>query len=357
MSTFYNFIKPFAFRLQPETAHWLTIKLLNLGLGPKKQTFTSELLKLSLWDRVFPNPLGLAAGFDKDAEAISALFGLGFGFIEAGTVTPKPQQGNPKPRIFRDIQTHSIINSMGFPNKGVINFKKNISDYLDKSPRRQGLLGINIGMNKSQNIPLNDYKLLVHELGPYADYLTINISSPNTPGLRDLQKPKYLAALLTGLLVERDKACGVSPPPLLIKLSPDIEKNQQEEIAKVLLDTNIDGIILNNTSLARPPILNNTFSSRTGGLSGSLIKEKSTDNVRAFFKLTKGQIPIIGLGGISSAEDAYERIKAGASLLQLYSALVFHGPSVVMDILTGLENLLNKDGYASINEAVGVEAH
>jgi dihydroorotate dehydrogenase len=356
MSIIYNLTKPFIFCLQPETAHWATLKYLNFGLGPKKDTYTSDILKISMWDRVFPNPLGLAAGFDKNAEALTALLGLGFGFIEAGTVTPIAQKGNPKPRIFRDTRTHSIINSMGFPNEGVIKFKKNISRHLEKAPRKQGIIGLNIGMNKTQKRPLDDYKVLVHELGPYADYLTINISSPNTPGLRDLQNPRYLSELIQVLISEREKACKISPPPILIKLSPDLENAQKKDIADVLLGSGIDGIILNNTTLDRPELLENAFAAHTGGLSGKHIKEKSTDNVRTFFRLTQGKIPIIGLGGISSAEDAYERVKAGASLLQLYSALVFHGPSVVMDILIGLENLLNKDGYTSISEAIGVEA-
>jgi dihydroorotate dehydrogenase len=356
MADFYSILKPLLFRLSPEKAHRLAIRFLRSGLAPKPSVPENPALRMSLWNRSFPNPVGLAAGFDKDAEAISALLSLGFGFVEAGTVTPKPQPGNPGPRIFRDIQTHSIINSMGFPSQGLEVFKKNYEAFLDLKPPSNGLVGLNIGMNKNQTDPVKDYKFLVAHLSPLADYIAINISSPNTPGLRDLQEKNTLMELVKILQHEREKACGDHSTPILLKLAPDLDDRQQEELAGAVIDAGVDGLILTNTTTKRPGSLDKGFASSKGGLSGPYLKGLSTGIIKNFYCLTEGKIPIIGVGGISNAADAYEKIKAGASLVQFYTVLAFSGPNVVCQIITGLENLLSKDGYTHISQAVGVDS-
>ncbi len=352
----YKTLSPLLFLIQPETAHKLTLKALRYAptwVLPSGRNPPS--LRLALWDRVFPNPVGLAAGFDKNAESISGLFHLGFGFIEAGTVTLKPQSGNPTPRIFRCPEHRAVINRMGFPNLGVANFKQNLEKFLRRKPRPNGVLGINIGMNKDQTNPAKDYTSLIRTLAPMADYLTINISSPNTPGLRNLQEKEPLTELLTAVMQERKNSCGTNPPPILVKLAPDLTNDQLSDIASVLLDLKIDGVILSNTTLARPDFLPPSFAGEKGGLSGTPLTDKSTEIIRKFYALTKGAIPIIGVGGISNGADAYAKIRAGASLVQIYSGLVFEGPNLVQKIKDDLESLLEKDGYANLEQAIGAD--
>jgi dihydroorotate dehydrogenase len=301
--------------------------------------------------------VGLAAGFDKNADVVGPMLKLGFGFVEAGTVTPKPQDGNPRPRVFRDADHEAVINRMGFPNLGADNFRHNIEKFLESKPRPSGVVGINIGMNKGQTDPAKDYCQLVRQLGPYADYLTVNISSPNTPGLRNLQDRENLLPLLEKIIEERARSCGAhNAPPLLVKLAPDLNETQQKDIAQTVLEAKIDGLILTNTTLDRPDYLPAGFYEQAGGLSGRPLTEKSTETIRAFYRLTEGKIPIIGVGGISSAQDAYEKIKAGATLVQLYSALVFQGPDLVGDILSGLLRRMDQDGLDHISKAVGTAA-
>ncbi len=352
----YALIKPLLFKMDAEAAHGLTLKIMKSGLMPAcSSTVKNPILENTLWGLKFPNPVGLAAGFDKNAEVIAPSFKLGFGFVEVGTVTPKPQHGNPKPRIFREPGHEAVINRMGFPNGGMNAFKENFEAFLSQKSRPAGVVGINIGMNKSQTTPSKDYAILIKMLGPLADYLTINISSPNTPGLRDLQKREPLLELLGTIKEERHKACGDHPPPLLLKLAPDLDEPQQEELAKAVLEAEIDGLILTNTTLDRPETLPSDFRSEAGGLSGLPLNEKSTALIRNFYRLTEGTIPIIGVGGISSAEAAYEKIRAGASLVQLYSGLVFKGPTVAHSINKGLLEFLQRDGFTHISEAVGAE--
>ncbi|MDB5492561.1 MAG: Dihydroorotate dehydrogenase [Micavibrio sp.] len=353
---FYPALRPLLFRMEAEAAHRLTIRALKV-LPRSSETHDDPALRITLWDRNFPNPVGLAAGFDKNAEVIAAMFGFGFGFVEAGTVTPKPQKGNPRPRIFRDLEQEAVINRMGFPNVGLNTFKTNLEKFLGTRPRPNGLVGINIGMNKSQTDALKDYALLVRTLGPFADYMTINISSPNTPGLRNLQDPGAFRDLMSGLLLEREKSCGKTmPPPLLVKLAPDLTEDQQESLAHAALDSKIDGLILTNTTLERPAYLQESFRSQKGGLSGRPLTDKSTAIIRNFYRLTGGKLPIIGAGGISSAEDAYTKIRAGASMVQLYSALVYNGPGLVRQITGGLAALVKADGFSHIGEAIGKDA-
>ena len=353
MPGFYYMLRPLLFQLDPEKAHELTLKAMKAGLSPSYPATTNPALEQILWGLKFPNPIGLAAGFDKNAEVIGPAFGLGFGFVEIGTVTPKPQHGNPKPRIFRKPENEAIINRMGFPNSGMNTFKTNLEKFLSRRERPPGAVGINIGMNNNQKDPVKDYSVLIKMLAPMADYLTVNISSPNTPGLRDLQKREPLLDLLGIIKEERRKACGDHPPPILVKLAPDLNRAQQEELSQALLEAEIDGLVLTNTTLERPASLPENFAAEQGGLSGKPLTQKSTDIIGNFYKLTKGQIPIIGVGGVSNARDAYDKIRAGASLVQLYTGLVFQGPSVAHSINQGLAGFLRADGFDHVSDAIG----
>ena len=354
MKNLYSFARPFVFALDPETAHTATLRLMKSGMLPACPAVSDPALEVSLWGLKFPNPVGLSAGFDKNAEVIGPAFGMGFGFVEVGTVTPKPQEGNPRPRVFRDPGNEAVINRMGFPNGGLNAFKDNFGKFLSSKPKPRGVVGINIGMNKEQTDPAKDYGLLIKMLGPMADYMAVNISSPNTPGLRDLQKRDVLLDLLGALQEERRKACGDHPPPLLLKLAPDLDEAQQAELALTVMEAKIDGLILSNTTLDRPSFLPKNFAQEKGGLSGQPLTKRSTDIIRSFYRLTGGGIPIIGVGGISCGRDAYEKIKAGASLVQLYTALVFKGPSVANSINEELLKLLKADGLTHISQAVGL---
>ncbi len=349
--------KPFLHKMDAETAHGMTIKALRTGLMPCAPRVDDPRLKVTLWNRAFPNPLGLAAGFDKNADVVGPMLRLGFGFVEAGTVTPKPQEGNPRPRIFRDPSHNAVINRMGFPNGGLDVFRHNIERFFETKPRPPGIVGINIGMNKGVEDPAKDYCALVRALGHYADYLTVNISSPNTPGLRNLQERENLLPLLARIMEERAKSCGTdAPPPLLVKLAPDLDDDKLKGIADALIEARVDGVILGNTTLDRPEYLPPAFYEQQGGLSGEPLTQKSTGIIRKFYKYTGGALPIIGTGGISSAQDAYDKICAGASLVQLYTALVFKGPDLVNDILDGLTTLMEKDGLSNISNATGKDA-
>lgn len=356
MVDLYALARPLLFQLEPERAHSLTVRAMRLGLLPKCPPVSDPALEQTLWNLKFPNPIGLSAGFDKNAEVIGPAFGLGFGFVEAGTVTPRPQPGNPAPRVFRDPGSEAVINRMGFPGEGASAFKANLERFLAGKGRPPGVIGTNIGMNKNQKEPAKDYALLIRMLGPMADYLTINISSPNTPGLRDLQSREPLLELLGVLKEERRKACGAHPPPLLLKLAPDLDEAKQEELATAVLEAGIDGLILTNTTLERPAHLPEAFRNEKGGLSGQPLTDKSTQVVHNFYALTKGKIPIIGVGGVSSGRQAYDKIRAGASLVQLYTALVFRGPHIANAINRELLALLKQDGYTHISQAIG-KAH
>ena len=353
MKDLYTLARPFVFALDPETAHTATLKLMKTGMLPACPPVVDPALEVTLWGHKFPNPVGLSAGFDKNAEVIAPAFDMGFGFVEVGTVTPKPQSGNPRPRVFRDAENEAIINRMGFPNGGMTAFKENFEKFLSGKTRPPGVVGINIGMNKSQTDPAKDYCMLIRMLGPLADYLTVNISSPNTPGLRDLQRRDVLLELIGALKEERKSACGDHPPPLLVKLAPDLDPAQQHELAAAVLEAGVDGLILTNTTLDRPNFLPRKFSDQKGGLSGQPLTKRATDVIRNFYTLTNGKIPIIGVGGISSGRDAYEKVKAGASLVQLYTALVFRGPAVANSINQELLSLLKADGFTHISQAVG----
>lgn len=339
--------------MDAESAHDLTLTALQSGLMTRKAPKPTPALSLSLFGRVFPNPIGLAAGFDKNAAVADAMLGYGFGFIEVGTVTPKPQDGNPKPRVFRDKKSRSVINRMGFPNHGADAFEHNYQSFREHGKNRDGIVGINVGKNKDQDDALADYVALVHRFGKQADYLTVNISSPNTPGLRDLQDPNELLPFLRQLVIVRNARCKT---PLLVKLAPDLTPDQCKGIADCVMESGIDGLILTNTTLARPETLPDDFRTQTGGLSGPCLQDSSLEIIRTFYQETKGQIPIIGAGGVDSAESAYAKIKAGASLIQLYTGLVYQGPSLPKTINKNLLKLLKADGYDSITQAIGADS-
>ncbi len=347
----YNFFKPLLFKIPAEKAHDLTIKALKSGVFPRSKIVENKRLNTHVLGLTFPNPVGLAAGFDKNAEAVAGLFALGFGFVEVGTVTPKPQEGNPQPRVFRNVKTASVINRMGFPNEGLEVFKNNIQLYRHKANKTGYPVGLNIGMNKDQTAPEADYTLLIKELGLYADYLTINVSSPNTPGLRDLQAPEFLKPFLSALI--KEKQALSNNPPLLVKLAPDLDDQQITEIAKVLVEVGIDGVILTNTTLDRPDILPQSFAGEKGGLSGALVKDKSTAVISKFYKAMNGSVPIIGVGGVSSALDVVEKMRAGASLVQLYTGLVYGGPNLPSKICQDIVEFLKHNRYEHISELVG----
>lgn len=355
MPTLFELTKPIFHALDPEVAHGLSIKAMKMGLAPKYPSIDDPRLKMELWGRNFPNPVGLAAGFDKNAAVIGPMLNVGFGFVEAGGVTVKPQAGLPKPRIFRDIQNEAVINRMDFPNVGMNAFKANISKFLDSKPRPNGIVGIQIAMSSGQTQPEKDFKPLIRNLAPFADYILFNVSCPNTPGLRNLETPDIFEELATILVEEKNKVSRAAPIPLLAKFSPDLDEEGRKGLAEAVLRVGIDGITLGNTTTSRPDYLPADFASRKGGLSGKPLRQRSTENIRSFYQHANGKIPIIGVGGISSGQDAYDKICAGASLVQLYSALVFHGPELVTQICRDLLVFCERDGHAHIKDAIGTK--
>ena len=295
---------------------------------------------------VFPNPLGMAAGFDKDGEVPDALLALGFGFAEVGSITPRPQAGNPKPRLFRLVEDRAVINRMGFNNGGAAAAAARLA----ARAARGGTVGINIGANKDSADRVADYAQMTQVMAPLASYLAVNISSPNTPGLRALQDE----AALTGLLDAVLEARGASGPPVFLKVAPDLEPADVEAIARIALDRRLGALIVSNTTISRPP-LRSPLAGEAGGLSGAPLRDLALARLRDFRKATGGALPLVGVGGIATAEDAWQRIRAGASLVQLYTAMVYEGPGIARRIVRGLEALMRRDGFSSIAEAVGSE--
>jgi dihydroorotate dehydrogenase len=334
--------------LPPEAAHRASIWAMRLMPKANPAPDPAD-LSIKLWDRIFPNPVGLAAGYDKNAEVPDAMLGLGFGFVEAGTVTPRAQPGNPKPRLFRLDEDGAVINRLGFNSQGIARVKKRLA------ARRQGggIVGINLGRNRDTADAVEDYLLGVTALAPYADYLVVNISSPNTPGLREMQRKTVLPEIIARLQLARAKATPRRPPPLLLKIAPDLAPQQRNEIAEVALFSGLDGLIVANTTIERPASLRGKSVDEAGGLSGKPLFEASTSLLAEMFRMTGGRVPLIGVGGISSGEEAYAKIRSGASLVQLYTALVYEGPGLVARIKAELARLLLADGFAGIADAVG----
>lgn len=357
----YKIFRPLIFRLNPETAHNLAINFLkffpNLA-SLFSLNYENKNLQTKLWDIDFPSPIGMAAGFDKNAEVIKTLFRFGFGFVEVGTVTPKPQDGNERPRIFRLTKDKAIINRLGFNNLGAEIFARNINRILPEITDLSLILGINIGKNKDSEDAASDYLLLLQKFYKTASYITINISSPNTKNLRDLQKEEKLDVFLSKIMKRKNelKELHKKNTPILLKIAPDLVLSEQEKIAEIVLKNKIDGLIISNTTIDRDINLKSKSSLEPGGLSGAPLFRKSNLVVKNFYKFTKGQIPIIGVGGIFSAADAYQKIRWGASLVQIYSAFIYQGFGLVEKIKMELSEMVKKDGFTNISQAVGIDA-
>ena len=351
-SMHYSNFKNIIFKLDPELAHNLVESTLGTLakyspalLNKISQSYQVEDAKLSqtLFDVTFPNPVGLAAGFDKNATMLDGLTAAGFGSIEFGTVTPLPQEGNPKPRLFRFPEHNSIQNAMGFNNQGLEAVKKRVSSYYPyKVP-----LGANLGKNKTttQLNTLDDYKKLIHAFSPISDYITINLSSPNTPGLRDLQNEAFISSLF-------DMAVTITDKPILLKIAPDLETQDAIDMCKIALEHGAKGIIATNTTIDYSLLSN---AKDFGGISGAVLKEKSFTLFQALAKEFYGKTTLISVGGIDSGEEAYRRLKAGATIVQVFSAIIFEGPTLVKNINTTILDLMEKDGYSHISEVIGAD--
>ena len=348
----YGAIRPFLHLVSPERAHGLAIRALQLGLAGTGNEKDDPLLATRVWGLEFPNPVGLAAGFDKDAEVMDAMLGQGFGFVEAGSVTPKPQPGNPKPRLFRLDEDRAVINRFGFNSKGLDYFAARLA-----VRQRLGIVGANVGKNRDAADAAADYVTSIRGVCAHADYLVCNVSSPNTPGLRSLQARNEIEALIQRVLEARQQTAPDNSrlPPLLIKVGPDLDEAQVADIAEVALATRIDGLIVGNTTVTRPAHLQSRYAHETGGLSGAPLLPLATQCLSMMYRATLGKLPIIGCGGIAGGADAYARIRAGASLVQLYSALVYEGPALVSRIKRELTACLHEGGFTSVADAVGAD--
>jgi dihydroorotate dehydrogenase len=341
----YQLLRPALFGLDAETAHGLALAALKLSpLGrPAK---SGGPLGTTVAGIKFPNPIGMAAGFDKDGDAPDALLGLGFGHVEVGSITPLPQAGNPKPRLFRLAEDEAVINRMGFNNQGAAEAVSRLA----LRHGRPGVIGINIGANKDSADRVADYATMARLMAPLATYLTVNVSSPNTPGLRALQDEGALSALLDAVVEAR----GLNGPPVFLKVAPDLEPADVEAISRIAIDKALGALIVSNTTISRP-VLTSQHAGEAGGLSGAPLRDLAQQRLRDFRKATGGAIPLIGVGGIASAEHAWTRIRAGASLVQLYSAMVYEGPGIARKLARGIEALMRRDGFATVAEAVGSE--
>lgn len=348
----FDLVRPFLHAVDAEQAHRLTIGALKAGVHPRQGGPDPTSLAVQLFGLSFPNPLGMAAGFDKNAEVPDALIALGFGFTEAGTVTPRPQDGNPKPRIFRLPRDRGVINRLGFNNDGHVA----VLGRLEARAGRGGIVGVNIGANKDSDDMAADYVLGLAAFYGLASYFTVNISSPNTPGLRGLQARAPLDDLIGRLIEARAKLTddGDAPTPLLVKIAPDLTDEQLADIAAVCVERQVDGVIVSNTTLSRDG-LEDENAGEQGGLSGVPLFELSTRVLADFARVTERRVPLVGVGGVTSAETAYAKITAGASLVQLYTGLVYDGPELVARIKRGLAEALERDGFRSVAEAVGAK--
>ena len=347
----FSIFKPYIFSLDPEVAHDLAIQSLKFNVLPKSifNVKDEDILETNLLNEKLPNPIGLAAGFDKSAEVYNSLFKLGYGFVEVGTVTPKRQLGNPKPRVFRLEKDQALINRLGFNNHGSEVISKRIANDLPS-----GFLGINIGPNKDTVNKEEDYYLCLSRLSSYAGYLTVNISSPNTEGLRDFHDQKELEKLLTG--INKIKKKNNISKPLMIKLSPDINDQEISRIVELILKFKIEGIVVSNTTDSNRENLSDFKKSEKGGLSGQPLKNLSTSLIKKFFRETRGRLQIIGVGGVDTGQAAFEKISAGANAVQLYTGMVYKGPGVVKQMKKELISILKKERLKNVDEAVGINA-
>jgi dihydroorotate dehydrogenase len=331
--------------LGPEAAHGLALAGLRAGFGPKLGPVTSDRLKLTLAGLALPNPLGLAAGFDKNARAVGPLLAAGFGFVEVGAATPSPQPGNPRPRLFRLAEDRAAINRFGFNNDGMAAIARRLAA---RPPG--GIVGLNLGANKASPDRAADFAEVLAHAGPFVDFATVNVSSPNTERLRDLQGKAALTGLLGGVMAAN--AALARPVPVFLKIAPDLDDAELADLVEVALDAGVAAIVATNTTLAREG-LRSRHASEAGGLSGRPLFARSTRVLARLHALTGGGLPLVGVGGVASADDAYAKIRAGASAVQLYTALVYDGLGLVPRILNGLDALLARDGFATVSEAVG----
>lgn len=340
-------VRPALKFIEPERAHRLTIVALKLGAAPRRRAPDPASLGVDLWGLHFPNPVGIAAGFDKNGEVPDAMLALGMGFAEVGTVTPRPQTGNPRPRVFRLEDTRAVINRLGFNNEGHDALKRR----LEARRGKPGIVGVNIGANKDAADRVADYEAGIRAFEGLASYFTVNISSPNTPGLRALQSKAELEGLISRVLKARK-----GKTPVLLKIAPDLTGPELADIAAVALEKHLDGLIVSNTTIRREGLVSGSLAHEQGGLSGKPLFALSTGVLRDVYRLTQGRIPIVGVGGIASGADAYAKIRAGASLVQLYSALTYEGPALVTGIKRDLAAALAADGFVHVADAVGIDA-
>ncbi|MBS0540075.1 MAG: quinone-dependent dihydroorotate dehydrogenase [Proteobacteria bacterium] len=346
MTVWYALVDSVLSRIDAEAAHGLAIRALKSGIVPRDRRADPEVLGVEVWGRRLPNPVGLAAGFDKNAEVPDAMLDTGFGLVEIGSVTPRPQPGNPRPRLFRLPEDRGVINRMGFNGEGLGAARTRLA-----ARTRRGFVGVNVGANKDSEDRTADYVTGASALAAYADYLVCNVSSPNTPGLRSLQGREQLRDLLKRV----QDAIAAKPVPLLVKIAPDATDDDLDDIVTVCRDLRMDGIIVGNTTVSRPPSLRSSRKDETGGLSGAPLMPLSTEVLRKTARRVERQFPLVGVGGIASGADAYAKIRAGATLVQLYSAMVYDGPPLVRRIKDELAALLRRDGFASVGDAVGAD--
>ena len=353
LNTLYRFARPALFALDPEDAHEATIKALERGLHPRQLGADDPVLRQTVFGLEFPNPVGVAAGYDKDARAADGVLAMGCGFAEIGTVTPRPQPGNPKPRIFRLVGDRALINSLGFNNGG----HAAALTRLKARQAKAGIVGVNIGANKDSADRPGDYAQGIETFSAVASYFTVNISSPNTPGLRDLQAPAALDELLSRVMGTRTRLISQGAPrrPIIVKIAPDIAQDDIQPICDRLIAHAVDGIAVSNTTLARAG-LTDAHATKSGGLSGRPLFRRSTTMLARVFEATGGRIPLIGIGGIDSGETALEKIEAGATLLQLYTGLVYAGPGLIGEIKSYLSREVRRRGYSDLSAARGTKA-
>ena len=347
----FDLARPFLFALPPEKAHKASIQSLKAGILPPVDNAQDPRLSVTLDDLVFPNPLGMAAGYDKNAEVPDELLKLGFGYAEVGTLTPKPQAGNPKPRVFRLVEDRGMINRLGFNNEGHARALVRLQARKDKP----GIVGVNIGANKDSDDFVADYETGINAFYGVASYFTANISSPNTPGLRDLQAGDALKVLLDRIFakVSENTARHGRRVPVFLKIAPDVDQGSMEEIADVVKSSSLSGLIVSNTTLDRDSLSYKRFANETGGLSGAPLFQKSTRVLAQMYSLVGNHIPLIGVGGIGSAQDAIDKLEAGAALVQLYTCMVYAGPGLPSEILKGLSRYLDQQKVDTIADLVG----
>ena len=348
----YRLAAPLLGLLEPEQAHRLTLWALKGGLVPRAGGRDDPILRSHVLGRDFANPIGLAAGFDKNAQAADAMLGLGFGFVEVGTITPRPQAGNPRPRVFRLTEDRAVINRLGFNNQGLEAAAARL-----RSRGPEGVVGANLGCNLGSSEAVADYVAGLEALHDLVDYLVLNVSSPNTPGLRELQAREPLDRLLEALIEARARATGpgARAVPLLIKIAPDLDARAREAIAEVALERGLDGLVISNTTTGAREGLKSRHRREPGGLSGAPLLAPATGLLREMYRLTGGRLVLIGTGGVMSGADAYAKLRAGASLVQLYTALVFQGPGAITRIKAELAQALRADGLDSLSQAVGAD--